>query len=482
MDGAISLLNEHRELGWPPVRAPEDASQLWRYHLHYLEWAWSLLRDSGETGKRFGQLWLSWRQANRFGGGEAWSPYVASVRAWVLCHLYGELADNSELKRDLVEDLRLHAGFIRTHLELDVGGNHLMKNLKALVGLGIFFDDKLLLRAALRLLHVELDRQVLPDGGHFELSPSYHVQVLGDLTDIAGLLNAYRGTCPSTLSDAIRRMKDWMVAMLLPDGDVPLFNDCVSVPRRLVDVLTGGARPSELFRLLSDSGYFVARMGPFHLVGDIGSPCPDELPAHAHADCLSFVLTVDGQRVIVDTGTSTYEGDRRHYERSTRAHNTAEVGGENQTEVWGRFRAARRARPKVEEVFSRCGRSAVQAAHDGYLRLPERALHRRRWDLRDDALTILDTVAAKGTVPVAFYLHIEPGIEPKKVDAKTVVADPVRMRFDSRHPFKLEIIDAGQGEEGWVATDFNRLHPSFAVVARTEVSGSLDLATTVERL
>ena len=89
--------------------------------------------------------------------------------------------------------------------------------------------------------------------------------------------------------------------------------------------------------MLQPSGYVVMRPGPrLHLVADVGPPCPPELPAHAHADCLSFELAVDGQRTVVDTGTSTYApGERRQYERSTRAHNTVEVDGADQSEVWG---------------------------------------------------------------------------------------------------------------------------------------------------
>ena len=61
---------------------------------------------------------------------------------------------------------------------------------------------------------------------------------------------------------------------------------------------------------------------------------------------------MDGVPLLVDTGTSTYApGPVRDYERSTAAHNTVEVDGANSTEVWGAFRAARRAR--VGKVVAR---------------------------------------------------------------------------------------------------------------------------------
>ena len=75
----------------------------------------------------------------------------------------------------------MHAGFLRRHLEFDVGGNHLIKNLKALAGLAVLFGDERTLDRTLNLLSRQLAVQVLPDGGHFERAPAYHCQVLADL-------------------------------------------------------------------------------------------------------------------------------------------------------------------------------------------------------------------------------------------------------------------------------------------------------------
>ena len=49
-------------------------------------------------------------------------------------------------------------------IELDVGGNHLVKNIKALFGLGVFLDDRRLEETARRLLARELEvtRPLIP--------------------------------------------------------------------------------------------------------------------------------------------------------------------------------------------------------------------------------------------------------------------------------------------------------------------------------
>ena len=79
--------------------------------------------------------------------------------------------------------------------------------------------------------------QVLPDGGHYERSPSYHCQVLGDLIDVGALLEAAGFPPVDGLDDTVDAMRRWLGAMLLPDGDVPLFNDCTLVGKERLAVL-----------------------------------------------------------------------------------------------------------------------------------------------------------------------------------------------------------------------------------------------------
>ena len=197
--------------------------------------------------------------------------------------------------------------------------------------------------------------------------------------------------------------------MLLPDGDVPLFNDCVLVGRERLAALAPAPRPPGRLVVLQPSGYVVIRPGPrLHLVADVGPPCPPDLPAHAHADCLSFELAIDGVRTVVDTGTSTYApGERRHYERSTRAHNTVEIDGEDQSEVWETFRVARRARPTLHRaVDDGEGPIEVTASHDGYRRLPGRPVHTRTWRVTGGDVEIFDRVEGGGVHRVCSRVHL----------------------------------------------------------------------------
>ena len=115
---------------------------------------------------------------------------------------------------------------------------------------------------------------------------------------------------------------------------------------------------------------------------DAGPIGPDYLPAHAHGDIFSFELSLDGRRVVVDGGTSTYEaGAERDWVRSTRAHNTVEIAGADQCEFFGAFRVGRRGRPR--DVVARVSAEGLRVAgwHDGYRRLAGGPTHHRELEL-----------------------------------------------------------------------------------------------------
>ena len=160
-------------------------SQLWRYHLHYFEYvndllAWSAMGHADEAYQTFKRLADSWIQENQRLMGDGWHPYTISLR--IVNWVHAQSAFQLQLARDrqfyerFVSSIYGQGRILAQDLELDVRGNHLLKNLKALIWLGIAFkgaEAEDWLRKALQLLELELAEQVLPDGGHFERVPGY---------------------------------------------------------------------------------------------------------------------------------------------------------------------------------------------------------------------------------------------------------------------------------------------------------------------
>ncbi len=144
---------------------------------------------------------------------------------------------------------------------------------------------------------------------------------------------------------------------------------------------------------------------------------PDYQPGHAHCDTLSYELHVAGVPVVVDSGTFDYEpGPLRHYLRSTAAHNTVRLDGQEQSEIWGAFRVARRARPVSATLGDwDAGQLVFTGEHDGYRRLPGSPRHRREIRMGAGRWEIRDTVTGAGQHRVESFLHLHPAVAVKQV-------------------------------------------------------------------
>jgi hypothetical protein len=225
-------------------------------------------------------------------------------------------------------------------------------------------------------------------------------------------MNAARLPSIDGLDSAIQSMRTWLGAMLAPNDQLPMFNDGAAVSPAEIQLLEPTNDFSSL-RVLGASGYVVAipDESAFCVI-DVGDPCPRELPGHAHADCLSFELWINGERWICDTGTSTYEeGSTRTYERSTASHNTVLIDHVDQTEVWGAFRAGRRAHGRLLRAVESDGSIAVEATHDGYLHLDGSPIHTRKFLFTAGNLRIVDEVQGQGRHDVMSTLIAAPDVD-----------------------------------------------------------------------
>jgi uncharacterized heparinase superfamily protein len=152
-------------------------------------------------------------------------------------------------------------------------------------------------------------------------------------------------------------------------------------------------------------------IGPAVMIADVGEIGPDHLPGHAHADTLSFELSLRGQRVLVNGGTSTYEvSAERLRQRGTAAHNTVVVDGLDSSKVWSSFRVARRARPLAVTWGPDGDALWLSGGHDGYRRLPGNVIHWRRWRLDPKGLAVKDVLEGRYQSAEARF-HVLPGNE-----------------------------------------------------------------------
>ncbi|GCL65109.1 hypothetical protein AQPW35_41900 [Rubrivivax pictus] len=124
------------------------------------------------------------------------------------------------------------------------------------------------------------------------------------------------------------------------------------------------------------------------------------IAAHGHADALSVTLDVDGDPMLVDPGTYLYHsgGQWRDWFRSTRAHNTLNLQGADQSTMAGPFNWSAKADARLESTG---GQAAWpwRASHDGYMRRFG-LRHERTIVALDDGYQITDRLLGKAPAPV----------------------------------------------------------------------------------
>ncbi len=454
------FLNETASISGAGAWNDPGRAKLWLYNLHYFDELAAPADGARSAWRR--DLVARWIAENPPGAGNGWEPYPTSLRivSWIKWALAGEPFEPGWL-----DSLAAQARWLMRRLEWHLLGNHLFANAKALVFAGLFFagsEAERWLAKGLAILAREIPEQILADGGHFELTPMYHSILLEDVLDLINLCRA-AGREMDAWREAAERMGRWLAAMTHPDGRIAFFNDAAfgiaPEPAELYEYMArlGIDRPEAPANgatHLRESGYVRLQNAAAVVLIDVAKIGPDYLPGHAHADTLSFELSVGRERVVVNGGTSTYAGRSRVYERSTAAHSTVEVAGENSSEVWASFRAGRRARVVALEVAD----EAVSAAHDGYRALPGRPVHRRRWRLEAERLVVEDEVSAAAVAVARFHLapRVATGEDGDRAVALRTCAGRA-LRIETSAPLVLE-------PSRW-ASEFGRIEPTTAVVA-----------------
>jgi uncharacterized heparinase superfamily protein len=411
-------------------------ARLWRYNLHYFD-------DLNAAGASDRAQWhhdlvARWVRENPPCAGTGWESYPTSLRVvnwakWIMSDAAPQPADA------MLDSLAVQARWLSGRLEWHIQGNHLWSNAKALACAGALFSGAEAdgwWAIGRTLLRRELAEQVLTDGGHFELSPLYHALFLEDVLDLINLATLVPGQFDSGLVDALHgaatRMLRWLRVMTHPDGEIAFFNDAaVAIAAPYAELAAYAVRigvavderPLAAVEMLANSGYVRMSRGPATLLCDVAPVGPDHLPGHAHADTLSFELTLGGQRLCVNTGTGTYDaGPDRRQQRGTPAHSTVCVDGEDSSEVWASFRVGRRARP-FDVRWSQSadgGTLLLEGAHDGYSRLGRRVVHRRQWSLDAHGVTIVDCIEGRHRSAVAWF-HLAPGWSAVRTGHGTVI-------------------------------------------------------------
>ena len=162
------------------------------------------------------------------------------------------------------------------------------------------------IRTATRKLSDELQRQILPDGGHISRNPGALIELLIDLLPLRQTFAARNIAPPPALLNAIDRMMPMLRFFRHGDGSFALFNGMSSAPSDLLATLlayddTHGAPMANM----PHTGFQRLDAGAMTVIIDTGPPPPPSVSQDAHAGCLSFEMSSGPSRIVINCGMPT---------------------------------------------------------------------------------------------------------------------------------------------------------------------------------
>jgi len=316
----------------------EPPSEGWARELYGFGWL-RHLRAAGselsrEQAKALVQDFVRLRRSVR---GLAWQPEIVGRRviSWlsnsVLVLDTGEPQAYEAFLKALTAQLRYLSASYRDTPD----GVPRLVTLMALIYAGLCIaEQQAVVDRYVRPFCKELDRQILPDGGHISRNPEALVEVLLDLLPLRQCFVARDRAPPKELTDAIDRIMPMLRFFRTGDGTLARFNGSGPTPTdALATVLAYDDVEGTPVRSAANSGYVRLDCGSTLFVCDMGPAPSSSLSTNAHAGFLSFEMSSGNCPMIVNCGSPSADHDEwRPFARSTTAHSTLTLEDASQAE------------------------------------------------------------------------------------------------------------------------------------------------------
>jgi uncharacterized heparinase superfamily protein len=350
----------------PPSAGPE-----WIAAWNSFGWIADLAEAGGPARDVTSDLVRSWLRDNSAWHGVTWRSDVLATRVFAWLAQFDEIVRRDQdhtLRRAILTSIAAQLRHLARTANWEVAGAARLRALKGLIaGRAALGESEARLAKVLKALEREVQVQVLPDGGHRSRNPSLQLQVLQDLIDTRAVLRAAQLETPGALQQAIERMAPMLRFFRHGDRRLALFNDSLEEDGVLIDLVltrseTKGGAPTQA----PQTGFDRLQAGRSLAIMDTGSP-PGDFDGIAHAGTLSFEMSHERERIIVNCGA--YRGPKSSWSRVARAsaaHSVLVVGDTNSVEIREDGAFGRRLPSIVRERAEHEGQQWISATHDGY--------------------------------------------------------------------------------------------------------------------
>jgi len=470
------------DLGNPSdVKVPWELS---RFHqVWWLGKAYWLTNDE-RYAQKFASLVEDWIDNNPVGLGVNWAVAMeVAFRAtnWIAGYYF--FCDSKTISNGFwikfFKSLYVHGVFIEHHLEISWrNDNHFLSDIVGLIVLGIFFRDtrfgKDWLSWGVKTLETEMNAQVSADGIDYEKSTSYQRLVIELFYTATILCERNKIHFSPAFLKRLENMFEFILHYTRPDGSIPLFGDAddgrlfrfilhddINDHRHVLSIgallfnrpdfknaagkfyqdslwLYGGEGFEKHQMLRADAteiqsrsfpagGFYIMRNNQIHLMADVGDIGMGGMGGHGHNDTLSFEYWVNGEPLIVDSGTYAYTFDvaARQEMRGTRSHNTIVVDNKEIAKFVGLWMIRNDStKPRVTEWTTSQTSDVLEAAHYAYNFLSSPVIHKRRFVLekKEQKLEIFDFLDGSGKHRIQSYLHFDPHVSLRVEGAQQATA------------------------------------------------------------
>lgn len=433
-----------------------------------------------------------WLRGNPYARGVNWAIAMEPalrIFSWTwLLYACGRSNAWSEprFRSRLLRGLYLHGDFVDRHIERgEINGNHYTADIAALVVAGLVLNVRRWVDTGWTALCEELPRQVHADGVDFEASTAYH-RLVGELFALPALLRRAHGLdVPSAYVERVQAMGRYTEAYTGPDGLAPLWGDADdgrALPlggqdvndHRSLPVLAahlagktanGNAEAAWLVGpdavadaeqaddsvAFPEGGFFILRGGGDHVFVDCGPVGLAGLGGHGHNDFLSFEATLNGVRLVRDSGSYVYTAspEARNLFRSTAFHNTPRIDGAEQNRIEPGFlwTMTEDAQPELRSWEP----DRFRGAHSGYRRLPHPVTPVRTIELDRGRhrLVVLDEFEGEGEHLVEIPLQLAPDVTATESGpGRLTLSHRFRLTWATPADWTLEI------GTGWVSRSY----------------------------
>ncbi len=477
---------------WPTIycedinyRDPEfgDYRYVWElnrhHHLVILGKAYQLTGDEEYAQEVCDQI-FDWIKQNPPYVGINWtSALEASIRLISWIYSLDLIKDSKALTKDIsceaMKSVWLQTQFIAGNLSrFSSANNHLIGEAAWLALAGH--------KKGLAILEQEVEKQIYADGVSKEQAIHYQVFVYDFLSLVAQALNLKKD---SSINKALDSMSYFLAHLMDKNGQLPAIGDSDDghVIKTCEDEkdknlrLFGRYKKAET-RAYKEGGYYVIEENGQHLIFDCGSLGYLSIAAHGHADSLSVIFSAFGARFFVDPGTYLYncEPSWRNYFRSTYAHNTIAIDGQDQSVMGGPFLWSSKADSEITSFVDNADCVYVKGRHNGYQRLKDPVFHEREifFDKANNTFFLTDNICAKQDHQIEQIFHLSPECRVSGIDGSVVKIingkHTLHLCMDSSLKLRLK--------KGWFSPAFGVKVPTVTIVGSKQGQGNQKLFTS----